>query len=248
MTRLAITFLLGAFICLPNDAVAAGASQAIPTEFRVRPIGHVKTSGDRTLIVLHKEFQTGLLGLEGFSHILLFWWFDKNDTPEGRSVLRVHPRANLQNPLTGVFATRSPRRPNLIALMLCKVVAVNDNVVEIEGTDAFDGTPVLDIKPFLPGYDTAEDVKVPGWVKVRWPVTYRRARLPLRVSSPEIPARPVFLLRILQGRATDLLTGLEQPAAVHCTGTRAARNMLPVRILHQSRHHNFHCAAVEKSL
>ena len=61
--------------------------------------------------------------------------------------------------------TRSPRRPNLIALTLCKVVAVKDNVIEIDKTDAFDGTPVLDIKPFLPGYDSVEDARVPDWAK-----------------------------------------------------------------------------------
>ena len=63
--------------------------------------------------------------------------------------------------MTGVFATRSPMRPNLIALTLCKVVAVKDNTIEIERTDAFDGTPILDIKPFIPGYDTVDDEKVP---------------------------------------------------------------------------------------
>jgi len=130
----------------------------------VHPIGQVKKSEERTLIVLDEKYQPGLLGLDGFSHVYVFWWFDKNDTPEGRAVLQVHPRGDKRNPLTGVFATRSPRRPNLIAMTLCKIVAVKDNVVEVEKIDAFDGTPVLDIKPFLPGYDTAEDANVPDWV------------------------------------------------------------------------------------
>ena len=56
-------------------------------------------------------------------------------------------------------------RPNLIAVTLCKVVAVSDNVVEVEKIDAFDGTPVLDIKPFLPGHDSASDATVPDWVE-----------------------------------------------------------------------------------
>ena len=72
---------------------------------------------------------------------------------------------NREDPLTGVFATRSPVRPNLIALTLCKIVAVKDNVIQIEKTDAFDGTPVLDIKPFIPGYDTTEDAKAPDWLE-----------------------------------------------------------------------------------
>ena len=132
--------------------------------FKVQSIGQVRKTDDRTLIVLDKKYQPGLLGIDGFSHIYVFWWFDRNDTPEGRSTLQVHPRGNRENPLTGVFATRSPRRPNLIALTLCKIVAVKDNVIEIEKNDAFDGTPVLDIKPYLPGYDTSEDIKIPEWV------------------------------------------------------------------------------------
>ena len=136
-----------------------------PAEFKMHPIGHVKKSEDRTLIVLDKKYQPGLLGVEGFTHIYMIWWFDKNDTPEKRATLQVHPRGNRDNPLTGVFATRSPVRPNLIALTLCKVISVKGNAIEIEKTDAFDGTPVLDIKPFLPGYDTADDATIPEWLE-----------------------------------------------------------------------------------
>jgi tRNA-Thr(GGU) m(6)t(6)A37 methyltransferase TsaA len=103
--------------------------------------------------------------LEGFSHVYVFWWFDKNDTPEKRAVLQVHPHGNPQNPLTGVFATRSPVRPNLIALTLCKVVSVKENVLEVEKIDAFPGTAVLDIKPFIPGYDSVTDAQIPEWVR-----------------------------------------------------------------------------------
>lgn len=134
------------------------------TEFTMSPIGHVQKSGDRTLIVLDKQYAPGLLGLDGFSHAYVLWWFDRNDTPEGRSVLQVHPRGNKKNPLMGVFATRSPRRPNLIALTLCKVVSVDGNTVEIEKTDAFPGTPILDIKPFIPGYDSTADAQLPDWI------------------------------------------------------------------------------------
>jgi tRNA-Thr(GGU) m(6)t(6)A37 methyltransferase TsaA len=117
------------------------------------------------LIVLDKKYQSGLLGLEGFSHVQVFWWFDKNDTPEKRAILQVHPRGDAKNPLTGVFATRSPVRPNLIGLTLSKIVSVKDNVVEVERIDAFEGTPVLDLKPYTPGQDSATGVKVPDWAK-----------------------------------------------------------------------------------
>ena len=112
------------------------AADDTPPEFKMLPIGHVKKSEGRTLIVLDKKYQPGLLGVDGYSHMI--WWFDTNDTPEKRATLQVHPMGNRENPFTGVFGTRSPRRPNLIAMTLCKIVAVKDNVVEIEKTDAFD--------------------------------------------------------------------------------------------------------------
>jgi tRNA-Thr(GGU) m(6)t(6)A37 methyltransferase TsaA len=138
-----------------------------PTEktFKVHSIGEVQKVEGRTLIVLARKYQPGLLGLEGFSHVQVIWWFHKNDTPQKRSILQVHPRGDPKNPRTGVFATRSPVRPNLIALSLCKVVSVKDNVVEVEKIDAFEGTPVLDIKPYAPGQDSATDVRVPEWAK-----------------------------------------------------------------------------------
>ena len=135
--------------------------------FTVHPIGHVQKADRRTLIVLDRKYQPGLLGLEGFSHAYIIWWFDKNDTRPKRAILQVHPRGDPENPLTGVFATRSPFRPNLIALSLCKIVSVKDNVVEVEKIDAFEGTPVLDIKPYAPGQDSATDVRVPEWAKPR---------------------------------------------------------------------------------
>ena len=120
--------------------------QEKPKEFHVHPIGYVRESEERTTIVIDKQYEAGLLRLEGLSHIWVLWWFDKNDTPEKRSILQVHPQGNPKNPLTGVFATHAPVRPNLIAMTRCKVLAVNDNIIEIDDIDAFPGTPVLDIK------------------------------------------------------------------------------------------------------
>lgn len=140
--------------------------QARPQKtFVLNPIGQVRVVDGKASIVLEKAFEPGLLGLDGFSHVYVLWWFDKNDTPEKRAVLRVHPRGDSRNPLTGVFACRSPVRPNLIAMSLCKVIAIKENVVEIEKIDAFDGTPVLDIKPYTPGPDSVNGAKVPAWAR-----------------------------------------------------------------------------------
>jgi tRNA-Thr(GGU) m(6)t(6)A37 methyltransferase TsaA len=152
-------------VLLSFGATRAETKVGAEKTFTVRPIGHIKKAEGRTLIVLDKKYQPGLLGLEGFSHVHVIWWFDKNDTPQKRAILQVHPRGDRKNPLTGVFATRSPVRPNLIALSLCKIVSVKDNVVEVEKIDAFEGTPVLDIKPYAPGQDLATGIKVPAWAK-----------------------------------------------------------------------------------
>ena len=115
-------------------------------QFTVYPIGWVRKADGRTTIVIDKKYQPALMGLENFPNIWVLYWFDRNDTPEKRSILQVHPRGNRRNPMRGVFATHSPVRPNLIAMTRCKVISVKENVIEIEGIDAFADTPVLDIK------------------------------------------------------------------------------------------------------
>jgi tRNA-Thr(GGU) m(6)t(6)A37 methyltransferase TsaA len=125
---------------------APGDSTEVLKEFKVYPIGYVRKSEGRTTIVIDKKYQPALHRLDQLSEIWVLWWFDRNDTPEGRSVLQVHPQGNLDKPLTGVFATHSPMRPNLIAMTRCKLISVKENVIEIEEIDAFADTPVLDIK------------------------------------------------------------------------------------------------------
>jgi tRNA-Thr(GGU) m(6)t(6)A37 methyltransferase TsaA len=105
--------------------------------------------------------------------VYVFYWFDRNDNPEKRSVLQVHPRNDKQNPLTGVFATRSPARPNLIALSLCRIIKVEDNTIEIDRIDALPDTPVLDLKPFIPQAE-AENAVIPDWLRGTSAETGRR--------------------------------------------------------------------------
>jgi len=132
--------------------------------FTLIPVGTVHKTENQTQIVIKKEYEPALLGLDGFSHIWVVWWFDRNDTPEKRSILQVHPRGNSANPLTGVFGTRSPVRPNLIAQTLCKVLRIEGNVIHLEWIDAFSDTPVLDIKPYISGSDVAESPHYPEWI------------------------------------------------------------------------------------
>lgn len=126
---------------------AQSAESGISPVYNVSPIGWVRKTDDRTIIEVEKEYQSALLGVEELDSIWVLYWFDRNDTPEQRATLQVHPRRNPENPLRGVFATRAPVRPNLIALSRCRVISVKDNIVEIDNIDAFHDTPVLDIKP-----------------------------------------------------------------------------------------------------
>jgi tRNA-Thr(GGU) m(6)t(6)A37 methyltransferase TsaA len=116
-------------------------------KFTLHPIGWIKKTKKKTTIVLYKKYQPGLMGIDKLSEIWVLWWFNRNDNPRMRSILKVHPKGDLANPLTGVFATRAPMRPNLIALSRCKVLSVKNNVIEIDKIDALPDTPVLDLKP-----------------------------------------------------------------------------------------------------
>ena len=132
--------------------------------FQIFPIGIVKKENEKVWIELIDVFLDGLLGVEGFSHIYVLYWFHENDTPDKRKTLQVHPRGDKKNPLTGVFGTHSPLRPNLIALTLCKIVSISGNRIEIEDIDARDGSPVIDIKCYIPD-DTGDPAyRVPEWV------------------------------------------------------------------------------------
>lgn len=128
---------------LPALAEAPEAKQA----YTMQPVGWIRKSAGKTVIEIEKRYQPALLGVDGLKTIQVLYWFDRNDSPEKRAILQVHPRGDPERPLRGVFATRSPFRPNLIALSEVRVLAVRDNIIEIDAIDAFADTPVLDLKP-----------------------------------------------------------------------------------------------------
>ncbi len=131
----------------------------------LNPVGVVKKPGDHAYLEIYPEYAPALEGLRGFSHVWVFYWFNENDSPERRQTLQVHPRRDQANPLTGVFACRSPERPNLIGFMACRIINVNGNVVEVAALDARDGSPILDLKPYIPEGDVISDARTPEWLK-----------------------------------------------------------------------------------
>ena len=132
--------------------------------FYLKSVGIIRKADEKVWIEIFDEYQDALLGLEGFSHIYVLYWFDQNDSAEKRRTLQVHPRKDPANPLTGVFATHSPQRPNLIALTLCKIESILGNKIKIEEIDAYDGSPVIDIKCYIPASVKDADVRLPDWV------------------------------------------------------------------------------------
>jgi tRNA-Thr(GGU) m(6)t(6)A37 methyltransferase TsaA len=130
----------------------------------LKPVGVIQKSDEKVCIEVFDDFTDGLLGLDGFSHVTVLFWFDQNDTPDKRRVLQVHPRKDPRNPLTGVFATHSPQRPNLIGLTVCKIISIHGGLIEIEDIDALDGSPVIDLKCYIPDSVRDNDVRLPDWV------------------------------------------------------------------------------------
>ena len=126
---------------------AAGETDYSKTVYKIYPVGRVRNKKSQPVqLEIFEKHRPALHRLEYCSHVVVVWWFHKNDTPQKRRILKVHPRGNRSNPLTGVFATHAPFRPNLIALTTCKVLAVKDGLVTIDKIDAFDDTPILDLK------------------------------------------------------------------------------------------------------
>ena len=136
----------------------------------LNPIGYVKTEavGDEvkdksrtSQIVLRDNLVEALDGITGFSHLFVLFWLSQIPD-EQRMIMKVHPRGRMDMPLLGVFATRTNLRPNSIGLTLVELLKVEGNTLTVRGLDAFDGTPILDIKPF-DSWDTAKNARVPDW-------------------------------------------------------------------------------------
>lgn len=126
--------------------------------FTPRPIGFVRSPYKETSAVprglgaqhqaegvleILREFEPGLQDIEGFSHLYVFWVFDRSEGYElvGRAPTDDRPH--------GVFATRSPRRPNPLALTVVELLRRDGTALHVRGVDMLDGTPILDIKPYL---------------------------------------------------------------------------------------------------
>ncbi|MBX3032706.1 MAG: tRNA (N6-threonylcarbamoyladenosine(37)-N6)-methyltransferase TrmO [Bdellovibrionaceae bacterium] len=125
-----------------------------------RQSGLVKAATARLKLRADLHPDQALQGLHGFSHVWLIWVFHENRT--ARYHAKVHP-PRLGGESLGVFATRSPHRPNPIGLSLVEIIAIEGDTLFLAGIDVMDGTPVLDLKPYLPGVEALPEARA-GWM------------------------------------------------------------------------------------
>lgn len=142
----------------------------------LNPIGKIKLCEDGVFIELNKEYIPALKELAGFSHLDVIWWFDKCDNDESRSILEEESPYKKGPSVLGIFATRSPFRPNPIALSVVQVIYIDyeNGRIQIAYIDANDGTPIIDLKPYTPSLDRVENPKVPKWCR-HWPVSLEKS-------------------------------------------------------------------------
>ncbi len=112
-------------------------------------------------IEFKEEFIEGLKDLDGFSHVYLIYYFHQIREPK----LSVIPFNDMTHTPRGVFSTRTPMHPNSIGLSVVELIKVDGNIVTIRGVDILDGTPLLDIKPYIENFDKVEDEVRSGWMK-----------------------------------------------------------------------------------
>lgn len=144
---------------------------SVPAVFAMKPIGTVRSPHSDTaqipkgagarheaegVLEILPELEAGLTDLEGFSHLYVIWVFDRS---EGFDLMTSTP---LDSRPHGVFSTRSPRRPNPIALTVVRLLRRDGNRIHVRGLDMLDGTPILDIKPYLSSIPTDELKR--GWM------------------------------------------------------------------------------------
>jgi len=149
----------------------------------IKPIGVVRTDATEeeikerrwkisSTIVLRKKYWTGLRGLESYSHVFVLYWMHEARRRYGVN-MTVRPKGRADMPKVGIFATRNPGRPNPVGLTAVKLLKVSRGALVVQGLDAIDGTPVIDIKPY-DYYDLIKGVKVPAWFRKLWRERRRR--------------------------------------------------------------------------
>jgi tRNA-Thr(GGU) m(6)t(6)A37 methyltransferase TsaA len=140
------------------------------SNIKLYPIGRIEVEEGNFQLVLSSKYKDSLKGLEGFSHIQGIWWFDGCDNEIDNNQLITQKPYTEGPERLGTFATRSPARPNPIAITTWEIASIDyaKGIVKVYYIDALNGTPLLDIKPYTPSLDKVGNPTVPDWCK-HWP-------------------------------------------------------------------------------
>ena len=118
-------------------------------------------AGVVTDLVIEEQYQDALLGLNDYSHLVVIYWMHEVNTCELRHV----PQGKVGVvPEVGIFACRCTHRPNPMGVSTVKILEIKNNIITVQGLDVINNTPILDIKPYTPQYDSITDIKVPEWI------------------------------------------------------------------------------------
>lgn len=133
------------------------------TAGEVKFIGEVESTGEPSTIKIYPDFCPGLLGVDRYSHLIVLYWLHLRDNDEHRGVLQVTPPRHRHAPLTGVFACRSPSRPNPIGLTVVELIKRSGCNLTVKGLDALEGSPIIDLKPYNPRGDSVPEARTPEY-------------------------------------------------------------------------------------
>jgi tRNA-Thr(GGU) m(6)t(6)A37 methyltransferase TsaA len=133
------------------------------------PIGYVRRRENRIILEVMEPYRPAMKQLDQFTHVMIFWWADKHDNEKSRSIMQTEP-PYAKGKITGVFATRAEYRPNPIAMTTCKILKVDETngIIEVTDIDAYDGTPIVDLKAYFPVCDRVKEARIPKWLS-DWP-------------------------------------------------------------------------------
>jgi tRNA-Thr(GGU) m(6)t(6)A37 methyltransferase TsaA len=141
------------------------SSKSSEHSFQVFPIGYVRRNANAIRLEIAESFKPALKQLAHFSHVMVFWWSHKHDNERSRQILQCEP-PYAKGKTTGVFASRAEYRPNPIAMTTCKILTVDEKegVITVGNIDAYDGTPIIDLKAYFPVCDRVKKARIPEWL------------------------------------------------------------------------------------
>lgn len=147
----------------PRD-MALKAIGVVRNEVKQKPARGFNWREVVSQIIIDSHLAEALDGLDDFSHIIVLYWMHQA-TDSRKMAIKVHPRGRQSISPVGLFASRSPYRPNPLGKATVRLLERRGNILRVAGLDAIDGTPVVDIKPYIPDYDSASDATAPEWTK-----------------------------------------------------------------------------------